>query len=223
MVVIPNGSDLEGFKRDSRGRKSIREELHIPEDAPVIGLVARFDPQKDHHNFVQAAKLLHKKRPDVRFVLCGHHVNWENKDLTRWIDEAGIRNRVHLLGRRDDIAQLTSAFDIASLSSYGEAFPNVIGEAMSCEVPCVVTDVGDSARIVADTGLVVPPRNPTALAEAWGRMFDLGREQLAQMGLAARQRINDHFNLPQTVDRYHSLLEELAGGSISDSMTTARR
>ena len=213
MVVIPNGYDLGTFRPDSAARKEVREELRIPEDAPVIGLVGRFHPQKDHRNFIWAARLLHKDRPEVYFVLCGFNVNWENEELTKWIDEAGIRKRVYLLGRRDDIPKLTAAFDVACLSSsYGEGFPNVVSEAMSCQVPCVVTDVGDAALIVGQTGIVVPPRNPAALAEALRQIVGLGREGRSQLGMAARQRIMKQFNLPQIVERYESLFQELACG-----------
>jgi len=210
MVVIPNGYDLGTFRPDSAAREAIREELRIPEDAPVIGLVGRFHPQKDHCNFIWAAGSLHKDRPGVYFVLCGQDVNWENAELTRWIDEAGIRKMIYPLGRRDDIPQITAAFDIACLASSTEGFPNIVSEAMSCEVPCVVTDVGDAAQIVGQTGLVVPPRNPAALAAALRKMVDLGREGRNQLGRAARQRITEQFDLPQIVARYESLFQELA-------------
>ena len=213
MVVIPNGYDLDTFRPDPVARESVSKELQIPEDAPIIGLVGRFHPQKDHHNFVRAASLLHQDRPDVWFVLCGFGVSWANKELTTLIEEAGIRNRCCLLGLRDDISRLTAAFDIASLSSsYGEAFPNVVNEAMSCGVPCVVTDVGDAAYIVGQTGLVVPPRNPVALAAGWRTMLELGREGRAPLGMEARQRIRELFNLPEIVARYQNLFEELAHG-----------
>ncbi len=212
MVVIPNGYDLGTFRPDSVARVAIRKELHIPEDAPVIGLVARFHPQKDHRNFFQAARLLHKDRPDVYFVLCGLEVNWENKTLTSWIEEAGIRKRVLLLGRREDISKLTAAFDIACLSSsYGEGFPNIVSEAMSCGVPCAVTDVGEAAFIVGQTGRVVPPRNPNALAASLRELVDLGQEGRSRLGVAARQRVKERFNLPQIVAQYESLFQELAG------------
>lgn len=211
MMVIPNGVDLTASKPDPAARCLTRQTLSIPGEAPVIGLVGRFHPQKDHHNFVRAAKHIVSKRPSVHFVLCGEGVTWENEELIAWIDQAGIRENCRLLGRRDDIPQLMASFDLATLSScFGESFPMVIIEAMSCGVPCVVTDVGDSGHIVGPTGLVVPPRDAEALAQAWERMLDRGREQLLQTGLEARQRIQDHFDLPRIVDRYQTMFEELA-------------
>lgn len=213
MVVIPNGFDLETCRPDSAARESVRNELQIPEDAPVIGLVANFRPQKDHRTFIQAARLLHNDRPDVRFVLCGEEVSWENQALVRWIEEAGVRKQVYLLGRRNDIPRLTASFDVASSSSsFGEGFPNVLGEAMSCGVPCVATDVGDSALIVGQTGMVVPPKHPAALAEAWRHLVDLGREGRRQLGMAGRQRVLEQFDLPQIVAQYESLFQKVACG-----------
>jgi glycosyltransferase involved in cell wall biosynthesis len=211
MIVIPNGFDLSAFKTDSVARESVGAELRIPADAPLIGLVGRFDPAKDHHNFVRAAALLHRSRPDVHFLLCGDDATWENAQLRGWIEQAGIRNRCALLGRRDDMPRLTAALDIASSSSFGEGFPNVIGEAMACGVPCVVTDVGDCALIVGPTGRVVPPQNPNALADALGELVELGREGRSQLGAAARRRILEYFNLPDIVGRYESLYQEIAG------------
>lgn len=210
MLVIPNGVDLTALKPDPTARDLIRQNLSIPSEAPVIGLVGRFHPQKDHKNFVRAAKLLVSMRPSVHFVLCGQDVTWDNRELSTWIDEAGIRANCHLLGRREDVPQLMASFDLATSSScFGESFANVVSEAMSCEVPCVVTDVGDSAHIVGPTGIVVPPHDAPALAQAWERMLDLGREQLLQTGLRARQRVQSHFNLPAIVDRYQTMFDEL--------------
>ena len=182
----------------------------------MIGLVGRFHPQKDHQNFVRAAKFLISMRSSVHFVLCGEGVTWDNRELVAWIDQAGIRANCRLLGRREDVPQLMASFDLATSSScFGESFANVVSEAMSCGVPCVVTDVGDSAYIVGPTGIVVPPRDATALARAWGRMLDLGQEELILTGLQARQRIKDNFDLPQIVDRYQTLFEEMTATGVA--------
>ena len=211
LVIIPNGFDVEGFKPDSGARISVQAELGIGQNHPVIGLVARFDPQKDHRTFVDAASILGARLPLARFVLCGDGVTWENQELARWIDDAGIRDRVYLLGRRDDIARLLNAFDVATLSSaYGEGFPNVVGEAMACGVPCVVTDVGDSAWIVGDTGRVVPIRDPKALADSWLALVEAGHQARQALGARARARIVEQFDLDAIAGRYAKLYCELA-------------
>jgi len=224
MVVIPNGFDIVGFKPDRDARVSVRSELRISEDDPVIGLVARFDPQKDHRTFVEAASILARRLPRARFVLCGDGVTWDNQKLVRWIDDAGIRGRVYLLGRRDDVTRLLNSFDVATLSSaYGEGFPNVVGEAMACGVPCVVTDVGDSAWIVGDTGRVVPIRDPEALADGWRALVEAGCEARQMLGARARARIVEQFDLEAIAGRYAKLYRELAQGETEVDAQRNRR
>ena len=206
LVTIPDGYDVDTFKPDDLSRTVIRAELDVPEDMMVIGMVARAHPQKDYPNLLRAARVILRERRDVCFVLCGHDVTWENEELTALIESAD-REQFRLLGQREDIPRVMAAFDVATLSSFGEAFPNVISEAMSCGVPCVVTDVGDAALIVGDTGIVVPTRDPVALAEGWSRMLDLGREARARLGLAARERIKEHYNVSKFVGRYEALYE----------------
>jgi glycosyltransferase involved in cell wall biosynthesis len=211
MLVITNGFDLALFGPDPAARQSVRRELGIPEEAPLIGVVARFHPDKDHRNFVQAAARLHACVPESHFLLCGDGITWENPELARWIEAAGIRDKCHLLGRREDIPRLTAALDIASSSSSGEAFPLVIGEAMACGVPCVATDVGESAIIVGNTGVVVPPKDPQALADGWTRLLvGMSREERRGLGLAARQRIKERYSLGKIVAQYERLYESLA-------------
>jgi glycosyltransferase involved in cell wall biosynthesis len=214
MVVIPNGFDLDLFRLDPAARLSVRQELGVGPETPLIGLVGRFNPQKDHRTFVQAAARLRSDLPEVHFLLCGEGVTADNPRLGEWISTAGIGDRCHLMGHREDMPRLTAALDIATTASaYGEGFPNVIGEAMACGVPCVATDVGDSAQIVDDTGRIVPPRDPSALAEAWRALIMLGPQERVRLGLTARRRIERNFSLPSVVARYRLLYEELASGS----------
>lgn len=163
---------------------------------------------KDHANFIQAAALLLKDRSDVHFILAGTEVNSENHSLQQLIQNLEISNHIHLLGERKDISRLTAALDIASsASAYGEAFPMVVGESMSCAVPCVVTDVGDSAWIVGNTGKVVPPRNSEALANAWKELIEMGEEYRQALGKAARARIIECFGLETVVSQYEAVYE----------------
>jgi glycosyltransferase involved in cell wall biosynthesis len=220
MEIIPNGFDLHGFRPDSAARLSLRNELRIAEDALIIGMAARFHPLKDHHNFIQAAARLHAVLPEVHFVLCGSGVDSKNPRLARWVTAARLDAHCHLLGARRDMPRLFAAIDIATSSSKSEAFPSVVGEAMACGTPCVVTDVGDSALIVGDSGRVVPPRDPVALAAAWRELIEAGSGVRRCLGLDARRRVEQHFALPQVVQRYESIYAELAGEA-QQSMPTS--
>jgi glycosyltransferase involved in cell wall biosynthesis len=213
LQVIPNGFDMEQVKPDPSARATLRGELGIPADALVIGMAARFHPHKDHRNFIQAAAKINKQIPGIHFVLCGLNITPENSQLAEWIDSAGLDGNSHLLGPREDMPRLFAGMDIATTSSRSEAFPVVVGEAMACGTPCVVTDVGDSAMIVDRTGIVVPPEDPNALAEGWRKLIDAGPEVRGRLGMAARQRVQENFALPAIVDRYQAIYTDLAAGT----------
>ena len=165
--VIPNGINVSDFVASTESRSSLRSELGLAADTLLIGTMGRYHPMKDHANFLQAAALLSKDYPQANFVIIGHSINDQNAELLGIIRDRGLMHQTHLLGERDDIPRIAAALDIFSLSSYSESCPNVIGEAMACEVSCAVTDVGDASLIVGDTGRVVPSRDPRALADAW--------------------------------------------------------
>ena len=205
--VIANGFDLSRFRPDPRSRKDVREELEIPEDSILIGLVGRFDPLKDHATFLAAAALLHARHPNAHFLLCGDGVTPDNPSLKAEISVASLAKQCHFLGRREDIPRIQASLDIATSSSLAEAFPLAIGEAMACGVCCVVTDVGDSALLVGDTGIVVLPRNPGALAQAWTNLLETSVIDRSQRGENARRRVNENFDLQLIVDRYEATYE----------------
>lgn len=208
-LVIPNGFITNVFTSSREARCSVRTELGVAEETFLIGLIARYHPVKDHGNFLHAAAILRKSHPDVQFVLCGEKVNWVNPFLCKLIDELKLAERVHLLDQRQDMARITAALDIATSSSYAESFPNVIGEAMSCGVPCVVTDISDMVWIVGETGRVVPSRNAQALAEGMRDLIEMGPEGRAELGRAARERIIKHFPLSKIESLYQELYEVL--------------
>jgi glycosyltransferase involved in cell wall biosynthesis len=211
MVVIPNGFDLSELRPDPAARQDVRRELEVGERAPLVGMAARFHPQKDHASFLEAAKILHGRLPDVRFLLCGDGVTCENRALSDRVRQAGLADHAHLLGVRGDVPRLLAALDVAVLSSVGEAFPLVLGEAMACGVPCVATDVGDAARIIGETGEVVPPRDPAALAAALERVLNLEPERRRELGMAARQRIEENYSIERIAKRYEDLYSEALG------------
>jgi glycosyltransferase involved in cell wall biosynthesis len=209
--IIPNGFDTSLFQPSEEAKLKLREELNLSEESFLIGLIGRYHPMKDHANFLKASALLAKKIPSIHYVIVGTDADCNNQILLNLIQELGISNQVHLLGERSDIPTITAALDILALSSaYGEAFPLVVGEAMSCCVPCVVTDVGDSAWIVGDTGRVVPPRDADALANAWEELILLSKDERKALGKLARARILEFFSLDFVIKQYENLYESIA-------------
>jgi len=223
FIVLPNGFDLKQYKPDPDARREVRKELDLDPEAVVIGLIARIDPVKDHLNFVRAAALLGKRQPRARFLLCGDGTTPANRELFAAIRETGLLDRFRLLGRRDDVPRIMNSLDVGTLcSSSGEAFPLVVGEAMACGVPCVVTDLGDCAHIVGDTGRVVPPRNPEALARAWEDLVRLGPEDRRRLGLEARHRIETRFSLSRVAAQYAAVYRGVLGTSANHLVSSSR-
>lgn len=205
MVVITNGYDLSQFTPSALARNSVRSELQLDNATPVLGMVARFDPAKDHRNLILALGLLHRRGLHFRVLLVGSGITAENVQLTQWLIEAGVHDGVLLLGQRSDVPAIMNGLDIAVLSSRSEAFPNVLAEAMACETPCVTTAVGDAASIVGDTGWVVPPQSPDALADALSNALAERSDARAwsERKLAARRRIEERYAVERMVADYH--------------------
>lgn len=212
IEVIPNGFDLQLFRPDPGARSRMRVTLGISSETLLIGLAARFDPQKDHKTFVQAAARVARRHSDAQFLLCGDGATRENKDLSAWLRDTGVAERFHLLGRRVDMPAINAALDISVSSSVGEGFSNAIGEAMSCAVPCVVTDVGDSAEIVGQTGRIVAPRDSVALADAIVALIELGAEGRRHLGAMARCRVAGLYEIGQVTRRYEEKYLEIING-----------
>lgn len=203
--VIENGFDCDEFSPNAQARTELRQQLGLAIGAPVVGLFARYHPMKDHETFLKAAALVVQKRPDARFVLAGTNVSPSNQELRQQISGLGIENHVQLLGPLADPAPFYRVLDVFGLTSNGvEGFPNVVGEAMASGVPCVVTDVGDSAQIVGTTGLVVSARDPSRIAEAWLRLIELKPDAKLEMATAARERIQKMYSLETIVSRYEA-------------------
>ena len=211
ILVIPNGFDLDAYQPDKDARKSVRKELGLDEKTHLVGLVARFDPQKDHRNFIQASGLIRNNDSSVNFMLCGDGINSENIQLIQWIKQAGLEECFHLLGIRNDVPRLVAAMDVAASSSLGEGFPNVVGEAMASAVPCVVTDVGDSALIVGDAGRVVAAKDPDALAAAINELLQASPEFRGELGKKARLRVKTNYSLESVAKKYEAVFRGAIG------------
>lgn len=223
MRVIPNGFDSLRFRPDPTAPAWLRAELGLDADVPLVLLPARFDPFKDHETFVAAAARIAAQMPDVRFVLCGAEIDANNAALASMLRTHGVARHCHLLGPRRDIALIFAAVDLVVSSSISEAFPLVLGEAMSCGTICVATDVGDSAHIVGEFGRIVPPSDPAALGDACVAMLSLSRDARAAMGAAARQDISERFDLTSVTRQYERLYDTVLQGAPRQRPVSHRR
>jgi glycosyltransferase involved in cell wall biosynthesis len=211
IQMIPNGFDTDLFHPDEQARRSVRDELGLAADALLVGNFGRFTILKDHRTLMRAAAVMLPEDPKLHLVLCGARVDPANAELARWTAETGHGDRILLLGERRDMSRLAAALDVYCSSSSMEAFPLVVGEAMASGVPCVVTDVGDSALLVGGTGRVVPPGDPAALAAAMVSLLAMAPGDRQKLGMTGRVRIIENFGLQGTVDAYLSLYRELLG------------
>ena len=209
--VVPNGFDLANWHSSTLLKAKMRQVLGIPDCAFVVGHVARFHPMKDHSGFLCAAVHLANEVPEAHFLIAGRDVSPSNPALDDIIPSM-LMSRFHFLGERVDVQDIFRAMDLFCTSSaWGESFPNVIGEAMATGLPCVVTDIGDSAYIVDDTGWVVQPQDGKALGDAMHAAFSASRdgEAWAARCEATRHRVEVNFSLEKTVAIYSKLWNQL--------------
>lgn len=189
-VVIRSGIELDRFGHPQRARPQVRAELGLPPDAPVVGTVTRLSPQKAPLDFVQAAGLIARKRPDAWFVLVGDGLlRPQVEALARQLK---IADRLILTGLRRDVPELMNAFDMFALASLWEGLPRVLPQAMATGLPIVATAIDGNAEAISDgvNGLLVPPGKPAALAQQVLNLLENPRlaNTLAQAG---RQRVNE--------------------------------
>jgi glycosyltransferase involved in cell wall biosynthesis len=188
----------------------MRRETGIGDYSPIVGIVGNFSPYKDYETFIRAARIVADRIPEVNFVSIGNCDNTIGRAMSALVDELGLATSFHFLGVRKDVHKLLPGSDVfCSSSKSAEGFSNAICEGMASGVPCVVTDVGDSAMIVGDTGIVVPPRDPESFAEGILRLLRLPPEERQKLGAAARARIVEHFSIPRMVAATEQIYDRL--------------
>lgn len=208
LITIPNGYNFHQFHVTEEQINTLNISLDLPDNLPLLGLVARFDPQKDHYNLIQALKIVSDHNVKFHCLLVGSDMSPNNQELFSWIEKAGHTKQISLLEQRDDIPLIMHRLDIHTSSSYGEGFPNVLAEAMICGTPCVTTNVGDAGLIVGDTGWVVPPSNSQELANAiMAAIQEKEQNPVAwhSRKQAAKQRIMDNFSIEHMVSNYNQV------------------
>ena len=204
-VVIQNGYDVESFVQNTSLGLKFRNELDIHPEAFVIGHVGSYHPLKDQANLVEALSLLDQRGFNFYAAFAGDNLDNNNSYLVSLLKNKGLSNRVHLLGRRNDIISIMNGIDLFILSSESEAFPNVLNEAMACGTPCVSTDVGDASIILGDTGWIVPSKDSESLYSSVikaAQEKESNHRSWSQRSIACRQRIVQKFSLEKMVKKY---------------------
>lgn len=205
-VVLPNGFDFDLFRPNGEARKRLNLEYGIEPGVVLVGKVARLHPMKDHSMLVKAVARARAQGHDLHLIMVGEGLATPPQDLQDQINTLLPPDRVTLIGARSDIVDLLPGLDILAVASaWGEGFPNVIGEALACQLPIVATDVGDSALIVADCGVIVLPGDTDAFANALAEMAALGPEGRKSLGIAGRNRGKENYGLKEISARYDKL------------------
>jgi glycosyltransferase involved in cell wall biosynthesis len=216
IEVIPNGFDVNRFQPSETARHQIRDELGLSRDTPLVGMAARWDPLKDYPTMIAAASRLFAVKPGLHVLLCGPGIESSNSELSSVIDSTSGHNdwsdRLHLLGRRSDMPTWQAALDVAVLASCSEGFPNAVGEAMACGVPCVATDAGGTGEVLGDTGRLVGVGDADGLARAVADLLDQTPESRRELGLAGRERIVHEFALERMVERFDTTWTSVLAG-----------
>ncbi|MEP0941920.1 MAG: glycosyltransferase, partial [Rhizobiaceae bacterium] len=205
-VMIPNGFDLDRFKFSKPARTDVRSEFGIAEHEKLVVQISRFHPMKDQHSLLLAASELKQRGETIMFLLAGKDLSDNNPELCNLRDNLGLEGIVIFAGEREDIPGILSAGDVLlSSSAWGEAFPNVIGEAMATGVPCVVTDVGEAKDIVGKFGVVVPPKDPVAMADALLRILNLPKGKAGKLKVQVRAKIRENYSIEKIGREYLEL------------------
>lgn len=209
-AFIPNGFDLERLRPNARIRAEVRTAWQISDDAQVIGMVARFDPMKDHFGLIAVLARLIGCGKNVVLVFAGKGCEAQGC-LADEVSRLGLDGQVRLLGEVSRVEEILPGFDVFALASFTEGFPNVVGEAMACGVPAVTTDVGDCREIIGETGRVVPIGDREAFSKALIEILDTDGDARSRLSLAARERIKTHYSLSAIVGLYEEFYGELLG------------
>ena len=206
VFLIPNGIDTDHFTFNTESRVQWRQDLNIPADAPVVGIVAALRPEKNHELFLRAAKLTLQNNPNAHFVIAGD--GDERNRLEALSNTLNIDSNVHFIGSTQDISGVLSMLDVFSLTSHNEASPVSIMEALSCQRPVVSTDVGSIDESVKEdkTGYLVLPGDSDKLSERWAQLLS-DPTLRSRLGEAGRQHVVENCSLQSMTNGYTQLIE----------------
>lgn len=207
-IVVPNGFELDRFIPDQKVRARIRKKLSIGSEDQVIGLVGRSHPTKNYKEFILSLARFKEKLAGVKIIIAGRGVDDKNGNLHQAVKQSSLSEIVILLPQTDQPEMLYQTFDLLALPSLTEAFPNVVGEAMACGVPCLVTDVGDASILVGDTGFV-SSRDMNEFTNILINLLNYSGQELKKLGAKARLRMLENYEISDVTKRYNEIFDEL--------------
>jgi len=207
LLVIPNGYDTRGQRRDADAGAALRAQLGIAPGAPVVGMAARIDTFKDHDTLLAAAALLAREFPDLRLLLCGKGTDGEG--LRRRAQSLGLGDVLLGLGVRHDMQAVYSALDVHVLSSFTEGFPNVVAESALHGCVSFSTPVGEAPAMLDDARWLVPVGDAAAMARALGDCLRQSPAQRAAWAQAQREHIEQHYELARVAALYRQTYNQL--------------
>ena len=194
FIIIPNGFDMTKFNNKNT-KLNIRDKLNLDYNTILIAHIARFHPQKNHIGFIEAAYNIHIQHPNIHYVMIGSNVDYNNPILVNKIKELNLSKHIHLLGLIENINEIISNFNFFISTSFGEAFPNVIGEAMSSNVICISTDVGDCAEIIHNYGFISKDTSSKSISDSTIEALKMNKEEQLNMKLNAKKRVETNYNI----------------------------
>lgn len=209
MLVIPNGFDFPNLTATTEQRTALRKDCNFSDDELIVGCLGRFHQVKGQDNFVKAAAIVARSHAKVRFLMVGTDCDEHNASLMGWIHEHNLQDCFVLLGERDDVPVCLAAMDIFCMPSRTEGFPLCLGEAMAMGLPCVATEVGDTAVLAGGTAILVPAQDEQALAGGLLKVIALTKEQRNKMGRRSREQVIAEFSIEKACERFNAVYQEI--------------
>ena len=204
-VNIPNGFDTKKFQPKDKTHHDLRDTLNLPLTTRLIGTVGKWDPLKDYPTLFEGARLLLTSQNDVHFVMWGMGLTKENKELVSKLEHKKLGQNFHLMGLQPNLENWLPGLDLFTLTSKTEGFPNVLGEAMACGIPCVSTNAGAAAEIIDQEGVVVEISNASQLMQGWVKILSLKKEEYLSLSNKVRNSVLQRYSLNTILDAYHQL------------------
>ena len=206
VITIHHGTDTEAFHKTIHPSSDFRTEQHIPTGRFVVGIAGRISKEKGHRFLLDAVALLTRRGVNVHLVVIGDGP--DDAKLAVWMQEPDLMGRVTLTGFRSDVADVINALDVLVLASiWAEPCAAVIQQAMTLRKPVIGTCIGGTPEMIVDgeTGLLVPPENVVALADAIDRLATMPTEERATLGDAGHERVERLFTQNVMADKIEAL------------------